>query len=63
MMKVAKYRPTVVKYPYLTSMGYYGAHTDWEVLSPFVQFTKIKQHSYISSTTYESTLQNHVKEG
>ena len=30
LMKVAKYRPTIVKYPYLTSMGYYGAHTDWK---------------------------------
>ena len=30
LMKVAKYRPAVVKYPYLTSMGYYGAHTDWK---------------------------------
>ena len=29
-MKVAKYRPKVVKYPYLTSMGYYGANTDWK---------------------------------
>ena len=34
-----------------------------EVLSPFVQFTKIKQQYRTSSTTYESTLQNHVKEG
>ena len=30
LMKVEKYRPAVVKYPYLTSMGYYGAHTDWK---------------------------------
>ena len=30
LMKVAKYKPAVVKYPYLTSMGYYGAHTDWK---------------------------------
>ena len=61
-MKVAKYRPTVVKYPHLTSQGYCSAHTDW-ILSPFVQFTKIKQHYRTSSKTYESTLQNHVKEG
>ena len=61
-MKVAKYRPAVVKYPYLTSMGYRCTYI-LEVLSPFVQFTKIKQHYRTTSTTYESTLQNHVKEG